>query len=121
MTAADRISEILDTESAISPATTRARRTPRGHLRFEHVGFRFSPDSAEVLHDINLDLAPGTTLALVGATGSGKTTLTALVPRLYDVTGGRITIDGARHPGPDPAVAAAARSPPRSTTRRCSR
>ncbi|MFD3399957.1 ABC transporter ATP-binding protein [Kribbella sp. NPDC058693] len=93
MTAADRISEILDTYSVIKSGPEELT-DARGHLRFEHVGFRFSDDSAEVLHDINLDLTPGTTLALVGATGSGKTTLTALVPRLYDVTAGRITIDG---------------------------
>ncbi|WP_238175213.1 MULTISPECIES: ABC transporter ATP-binding protein [Kribbella] len=93
MTAADRISEILDTHSVIKDGSEELT-NPRGHLRFEHVGFRFSDDSTEVLHDINLDLTPGTTLALVGATGSGKTTLTALVPRLYDVTAGRITIDG---------------------------
>ncbi|GAA1155794.1 ABC transporter ATP-binding protein [Kribbella jejuensis] len=93
MTAADRISEILDTYSVIKSGPDELT-NPRGHLRFEHVGFRFSDDSTEVLHDINLDLTPGTTLALVGATGSGKTTLTALVPRLYDVTAGRITIDG---------------------------
>jgi ATP-binding cassette subfamily B protein len=93
MTSADRISEILDTESTITDGPDELA-DPRGHLVFENVSFRFSPDSADVLHDINLDLAPGTTLALVGATGSGKTTLTSLVPRLYDVTGGRITIDG---------------------------
>ena len=93
MTAADRISEILDTHSVIKSGAEELTH-PRGHLRFEHVGFRFSDDSTEVLHDINLDLTPGTTLALVGATGSGKTTLTALIPRLYDVTAGRITIDG---------------------------
>ncbi|MDX6258852.1 MAG: ATP-binding cassette, subfamily bacterial [Kribbellaceae bacterium] len=93
MTSADRISEILDTRSTITDGRDELVH-PRGHLRFENVSFRFAPDSADVLHDINLDLPPGTTLALVGATGSGKTTLTALVPRLYDVTGGRITIDG---------------------------
>ncbi|MFB6718789.1 ABC transporter ATP-binding protein [Kribbella sp. NPDC056345] len=93
MTAADRISEILDTHSVITSGPLELTNS-RGHLRFEHVGFQFSDDSAEILHDINLDLTPGTTLALVGATGSGKTTLTALVPRLYDVTAGRITIDG---------------------------
>ncbi|HZX06632.1 ABC transporter ATP-binding protein [Kribbella sp.] len=93
MTAADRISEILDTYSVIKSGPDELTGS-RGHLRFENVGFRFSDDSTEVLHDINLDLTPGTTLALVGATGSGKTTLTALVPRLYDVTAGRITIDG---------------------------
>ncbi|MEV8372917.1 ABC transporter ATP-binding protein [Kribbella sp. NPDC056861] len=93
MTSADRISEILDTESTITDGPDELA-DPRGHLVFENVSFRYGPDSADILHDINLDLAPGTTLALVGATGSGKTTLTALVPRLYDVTGGRITIDG---------------------------
>jgi ATP-binding cassette subfamily B protein len=93
MTSADRISEILDTESTIKSGPEELE-NPRGHLQFENVSFRFGPDSADVLHDINLDLQPGTTLALVGSTGSGKTTLTALVPRLYDVTGGRITIDG---------------------------
>ena len=93
MTSADRISEILDTQSTITDGPD-VLVNPRGHLRFENVSFRFSPDSADILHDINLDLTPGTTLALVGATGSGKTTLTSLVPRLYDVTGGRITIDG---------------------------
>jgi ATP-binding cassette subfamily B protein len=93
MTSADRISEILDTESTITDGPDELV-APRGHLVFENVSFRFGPDSADILHDINLDLTPGTTLALVGATGSGKTTLTALIPRLYDVTGGRITIDG---------------------------
>jgi ATP-binding cassette subfamily B protein len=93
MTSADRISEILDTESTIKSGPEELV-NPRGHLQFENVSFRFGPDSADVLHDINLDLQPGTTLALVGSTGSGKTTLTALVPRLYDVTGGRIMIDG---------------------------
>jgi ATP-binding cassette subfamily B protein len=93
MTSADRISEILDTESTITDGPDELV-DPRGHLVFENVSFRFGPDSADILHDINLDLTPGTTLALVGATGSGKTTLTALIPRLYDVTGGRITIDG---------------------------
>lgn len=93
MTSADRITEILDTESTITSGPDELAE-PHGHLRFEGVGFRFAPDSPDVLHDINLDLPPGTTLALVGATGSGKTTLTALIPRLYDVTAGRITIDG---------------------------
>ena len=93
MTSADRITEILDTESTITSGPDELT-NPRGHLRFENVSFRFEPDSPDILHDINLDLPPGTTLALVGSTGSGKTTLTALVPRLYDVTAGRITIDG---------------------------
>ncbi|CAN7274912.1 ABC transporter ATP-binding protein [Terrabacter sp. LjRoot27] len=94
MTAAARVLEIFDTEPDIvsGPHEVRAR---RGHLRFEHVDFAF-PDAPDqpVLRDVNLDVPPGETLALVGATGSGKTALTALVPRLFDVTGGRITIDG---------------------------
>jgi len=93
MTSADRITEILDTESSIASGPTELE-NPRGHLRFENVSFRFRPDSPDLLRGIDLDLPPGTTLALVGPTGAGKTTLTSLVPRLYDVTGGRVTIDG---------------------------
>ncbi|MFE0089007.1 ABC transporter ATP-binding protein [Streptomyces sp. NPDC058991] len=68
-----------------------------GGLRFEGVRFRYpdAPEDAEpVLRDIELHVRPGETMALVGGTGSGKTTLTALVPRLYEVTYGRITLDG---------------------------
>ena len=68
-----------------------------GGLRFEGVSFRYpdaDADSAPVLARVDLHIRPGETVALVGATGSGKTTLTALVPRLYEVTGGRITLDG---------------------------
>ncbi|MGW6554423.1 ABC transporter ATP-binding protein, partial [Streptomyces sp. NPDC055051] len=68
-----------------------------GGLRFEGVSFRFpdAPDgAAPVLDGIDLHVRPGETLALVGATGSGKTTLTALVPRLHEASGGRILLDG---------------------------
>ncbi|HET9861349.1 MAG TPA: ABC transporter ATP-binding protein [Nocardioidaceae bacterium] len=93
MTAAARVLEIFDTEPTIVSGE-RTLESPRGHLRFEGVDFHF-PDSDElVLRDVNLEVAPGETVAVVGATGSGKTTLTALVPRLYDVTGGRVTVDG---------------------------
>ncbi|MBA2445878.1 MAG: ABC transporter ATP-binding protein [Nocardioidaceae bacterium] len=92
MTAADRVQEIFDTETSVVGGS-HVLQDPRGHLRFEHVDFHF-PDSDElVLRDVNLDVSPGETIAIVGATGSGKTALTALVPRLYDVTAGRITID----------------------------
>jgi ATP-binding cassette, subfamily B, bacterial len=64
-----------------------------GHLRFEGVGFEYM-DGRPVLQDIDLDLAPGKTIALIGHTGSGKTTLTSLVPRFYDVTSGSVTLDG---------------------------
>jgi ATP-binding cassette, subfamily B, bacterial len=93
MTAAARVLEIFDTAPEIVSGTSAAL-DARGHLRFEHVDFSFPGSEAPVLRDVNLDLAPGETLALVGATGSGKTALTALVPRLYDVTGGRVTVDG---------------------------
>ncbi|GDY30163.1 ABC transporter ATP-binding protein [Gandjariella thermophila] len=67
---------------------------PRGALRLEGVRFGYPGASAEVLRGVDLEIRPGETVALVGATGSGKTTLAALVPRLADVTGGRITVDG---------------------------
>ena len=97
-TATDRIFEVLDEENAIvdpdSPETIVA---PRGELAFEGVHFRY-PDAAsherDLLDGIDLVLRPGETMALVGLTGSGKTTLTTLPARLYDVTGGRVTIDG---------------------------
>jgi ATP-binding cassette subfamily B protein len=94
-TAADRINEIFDSPRAVSD---RPHAVPvvhsRGELRFEHVGFTYPGASGPVLTDIDLRLEPGETLAVVGATGSGKSTLTALPPRLYDVTSGRITLDG---------------------------
>lgn len=97
MTAADRIFEVLDTRPSIVDrprAVAVPRASAAGHLRFEGVGFRY-PDAAEpVLRGVDLEVRPGETLAIVGATGSGKTTLVSLVPRLYDVTGGRITLDG---------------------------
>jgi ATP-binding cassette, subfamily B, bacterial len=96
MTAAARVLEIFDTVPGIRPGAT-VLENPRGRLRFEGVCFGFPDQRSEdalVLHDVNLEVEPGETLAVVGATGSGKTTLTALVPRLYDVTAGRVTIDG---------------------------
>jgi ATP-binding cassette subfamily B protein len=65
-----------------------------GHIRFEDAGFEYL-DGRPVLEDVDLDVPPGRTIALIGHTGSGKTTLTSLVPRFYDVTGGRVTVDGA--------------------------
>ncbi|MGI8993789.1 MAG: ABC transporter ATP-binding protein [Nocardioidaceae bacterium] len=92
MTASDRVLDIFDTESTVQGGD-RELEQPRGHLRFEHVDFHFPDSDCLVLRDVNLDVAPGETIAIVGATGSGKTVLTSLVPRLYDVTAGRVTID----------------------------
>jgi ATP-binding cassette, subfamily B, bacterial len=93
MTAADRVVELFDSPSSIVGGRRRIDE-PRGHLVLRDVRFGFPDDDTVVLHDINLDVAPGETIALVGATGSGKTALTALISRLYDVSSGTITIDG---------------------------
>ncbi|MGI8416975.1 MAG: ABC transporter ATP-binding protein [Nakamurella sp.] len=96
--ATDRFFEVMDSPITIaSPAAPKTASSRAGHLRFSDVGFRFqdtTPDAAPILSGLTLDVAAGETLAIVGATGSGKTTLTALVERLYDVTAGSITLDG---------------------------
>jgi ATP-binding cassette, subfamily B, bacterial len=93
MTAADRIVEIFDAENDIIDGDLNLDHV-KGQVRFAGVGFRFPDAETDVLHDIDLDIAPGETIAVVGATGSGKTVLTQLVARLYDVTAGSISIDG---------------------------
>ncbi|MCA2220366.1 ABC transporter ATP-binding protein/permease [Nonomuraea sp. NEAU-L178] len=93
MTSADRVMEVMDTVPAIEGGSGSIER-PRGHLRFEGVEFRFPDSDQPVLRDVWLEVRPGETVAIVGATGSGKTTMTSLVPRLIDPTGGRVTIDG---------------------------
>ena len=94
-TAAERYWEVRDAEVTITDPE-RPRTLPadgKGLLRFEGVRFAY-PSSGEVLRGVDLEVRPGETMALVGSTGSGKTTLTALVARLADVTGGRVTVDG---------------------------
>src|SRR5262249_6267056 len=94
-TASDRVFEVLDSVSTIvdRPGARPLERC-QGRLRFEAVGFGYPGADGPVLHGIDLEIEPGETVALVGATGSGKTTLVCLVPRLYAVTAGRITLDG---------------------------
>jgi ATP-binding cassette, subfamily B, bacterial len=97
-TAVDRYFEVLDEINAITDPESPATITePRGRLTFENVVFRYQDAPADqpgTLNGVTLELEPGETMALVGITGSGKTTLTALTTRLYDVTSGRILIDG---------------------------
>jgi ATP-binding cassette subfamily B protein len=94
MAGGQRIFEVLDTKPDVVDAEDPLDLDDvRGEVAFEHVSFSYAPD-VEVLHDINLRAKPGETIALVGPTGAGKTTLTSLLCRFYDVTEGRITIDG---------------------------
>jgi ATP-binding cassette subfamily B protein len=92
--AARRLFEVLDTEATIVDPETPAVAETGSTLRFENVWFRYADSDTDILRGIDLDIAAGETMALVGAVGSGKTTMTALVPRLYDVTQGRILIGG---------------------------
>jgi ATP-binding cassette, subfamily B, bacterial len=99
-TAAQRIYEIFDTDPAITGppagahAPHRRRRQAPARLAFDRVEFRYPGSRHPVLREVSLELEPGQTLGLTGATGTGKTTLLHLVPRLADPTGGRIMIDG---------------------------
>ena len=97
-TAADRFFEVMDEVNTITdPENPSTIGSPEGRLVFDRVHFRY-PDSpaqyVDLLDGIDLELEPGETMALVGLTGSGKSTMTALTTRLYDVTSGRITLDG---------------------------
>ncbi len=97
-TATDRIFEVFDEQNTIvDPEAPVSIPEPRGALRFEDVHFRYQDAASaerDLLDGIDLELQPGETMALVGLTGSGKTTLTTLPGRLYDVTAGRVTLDG---------------------------
>jgi ATP-binding cassette subfamily B protein len=97
MTAADRVYELLDAKPSIVDrphAITLRRAEVRAAVRFEGVRFTYPGASESILRGVDLDVQPGETLAIVGATGSGKTTLVSMVPRLIDPTAGRITLDG---------------------------
>jgi ATP-binding cassette subfamily B protein len=98
LTAAGRYWEVIDIRHDITDADGSIDDDPdvgryRGELAFEDVSFHFSDTDRMTLEGLDLRIAPGQTLALVGATGSGKTTLASLVPRLQDVTSGRVSID----------------------------
>ena len=106
-TAAQRVLEIFDTQPEITdkdtersvlraaePRQSRPRGEARGHLRFDHVAFRYPGAAEPVLRDVVLDLPPGQTVVLTGATGAGKSTLLQLVPRLADASSGSVRLDG---------------------------
>ncbi len=91
---AERISQVLDTDSSVVPPTdgiTDLRL--HGNVRFENVGFSYPGAAAPVLSGINFTARPGTTTAVIGSTGAGKTTLVNLIPRLFDATEGRVMVD----------------------------
>ena len=95
MTGIERFAEIMDTPVAIKDAPDAVPLQPGpGEIRFEKVCFEYPDDHNKVLHDVSLDIRAGERLALVGASGGGKTTLCNLIPRFYEVTSGRILIDG---------------------------
>lgn len=97
-TAVDRFFEVMDSENTITdPEHPKTIAEPHGALSFNAVHFRYQDSAAQypdLINGVELRLEPGETMALVGLTGCGKTTLLSLVPRLYDVTGGSVTIDG---------------------------
>jgi ATP-binding cassette, subfamily B, bacterial len=95
--AADRVAEVLSTAPTITdpqhPTPLPADARGLGHVRFEGISFAYG-DGTRVLEGLDLDIPAGQSIALVGATGSGKSTIARLVPRFYDISDGRITLDG---------------------------
>ena len=93
---ATRVDEVLQSESSIRDLEQPKclPENPKGEIAFEHVSFRYPGAEEDVLHDLTFTAKPGQTTAIIGSTGSGKSTLVNLIPRFYDVTEGRITIDG---------------------------
>lgn len=93
--AAERIDEVVRTESSIKEVDEPEKLTSHdGVISFEHVNFRYPGAEEDVLHDIDFVARPGETTAIIGSTGCGKSTLVNLIPRLYDVSDGRILLDG---------------------------
>lgn len=90
-----RFLDVVETEPEIVDAEdAEPLENVKGHVRYEHVSFHYNDDDSLVLDDVSFDIQAGKSIALVGASGSGKTTICSLLPRFYDVSEGRITIDG---------------------------
>ena len=90
-----RFLDVVETEPEIVDAEdAEPLENIKGHVRYEHVSFHYNDDDSLVLDDVSFDIQAGKSVALVGASGSGKTTICSLLPRFYDVSEGRITIDG---------------------------
>lgn len=92
MVSVHRINEVLDTEVRIQNGTQ--DQPGAGRVEFRHVSFRYPDAGEDVLHDISFTAEPGQTVAIIGATGSGKTSLVDLIPRFYDAAAGEILVDG---------------------------
>ena len=93
---ANRINEVLETEASIKDKKETKKFDPskKGLVEFKNVSFRYPDADTEILEDINFTAEPGKTTAIIGSTGSGKSTIVNLIPRFYDVTGGELRIDG---------------------------
>ena len=92
---AERVAEVLDTETSVRPPAESTRPTPdAAGLEFRSASFTYPGAEVPVLRDISFEVRPGETTAIIGSTGAGKTTLLSLVPRLFDVTGGAVLVDG---------------------------
>jgi ATP-binding cassette subfamily B protein len=103
--AATRIQEVLETDPSVVVPTAPVTSLPRrGHLELRHVGFHYPGAEHAVLSDISFTTAAGTTTAIIGSTGAGKTTLVNLVPRLFDATSGQVLVDGVDVRDLDPDV-----------------
>jgi ATP-binding cassette subfamily B protein len=93
--ASERVVEVLETKvEIIDPSTPKKVENEKGHIEFVNVSFKYSNAPEPVLHNISFDAKPGQVIAILGTTGSGKSTLVNLIPRLYDATDGKIIIDG---------------------------